>query len=284
MKNQSAVLAIIATVLLACFQNCAKMTFTPATDATLANQSSTTANGGSNTSSNANGDSNSNTTPADSTTQNSSPDPSATPAPGDVVDIGVVKDFMCTQFVELTYDPSQILNIPKRDSSGNCYLVKIISKANYNPSSLNPLSDADVVSRNHDTGPTTHHPYNLGEAMVRMILAGERTIKLSGGKNDTNSITVDNFILVGVAATSQIGDPSYYKAYGTSDATIPNSDSILFKNSAIPLTAFASGGTSTIAPLSLEGQIVIGQDSTLDIRALDCGGIGVVSDIYLLFQ
>jgi hypothetical protein len=34
----------------------------------------------------------------------------------------------------------------------------------------------------------------------------------------------------------------------------------------------------------LDNKISSAVDYTLDVRALDCGGIGVVSDLYVLFQ
>jgi hypothetical protein len=273
MKKRVFFLTVAAAGIMVSFQNCSKMNFVPATDATNASTSGSTV-----TPNEVVAEEPINTSPVSAST----PTPPM-PTPPEVVVLDVVKDFKCQRFIEMTYNPSQVLNIPKRDNNGLCYIVKIISAENFKPSSKNMLIDNEVTSRNHDSA-GTHHPYVLGAQEVRMNLGGERAIKVSGGANDTANITVDNFILVGIAPSSIIGDPTYYKAYGTSDSTLPNTNSILFKDVEIPVKAFATGGTSTIAPLSLAGLIEINKEYTLDFRGLDAGGIGVISDIYILFQ
>jgi hypothetical protein len=274
MKKQKITLIAVSAVLMVAFQNCAQMNFAPATDVLA---ESTSPNGDSLGQTDVNQDNNGNNAGATPT-----PAPTATPP---VVDLADAKPFSCKVFTEITYNPAATLNIPKRDSnSGECFVMKIVSKAIFQKSATNPNQDNDVVSRDHATNTSNHHPFVLGNAMVRMRLGGERAIKLSGGKNDTANILVDNFLLIGIAATSQIGDPQYYKAYGTSDSSAIGYQGVLFKDVTIPVTAFATGGTSTIKPLSLAGQIEIDRDYTLDVRALDAGSYGEVSDIYMLFQ
>jgi hypothetical protein len=180
------------------------------------------------------------------------------------------------------------LHVPARDASGTCYAMKLVQAVSYNPSNQNSVIDRDVISRNHDlknyTADDVHNPYVLGKSALRLYLEGERSLKLAGGLSATAPIQVDNFILVGLAPTKQFGNPFYYLAYGTSDATVHGTSGVLFNNENVNLTAYAVGGTSQVPPISLDNKISSAVDYTLDVRALDCGGIGVVSDLYVLFQ
>jgi hypothetical protein len=118
-------------------------------------------------------------------------------------------------------------------------------------------------------------------------MQGPRNVVLSGAADSTTKITVDNFILVGLKPASASFNASYYHAYGTSDSTIMyngNSDNILLQNSPVLLQPFGSGGTSTLTPLQVDGQMQVGSPTEVDVRALDCGGIGNNSDIYIVFQ
>ena len=201
--------------------------------------------------------------------------------------------FTCTGFTVLSPDSSGILDVPARAAggSGTCYAIKVLNAISFSPSSNNPNHDSEVISRNHDVTSTdpmqTHHPYVLGETTLQIYMEGARGIELSGASNALSSITVDNFILVGVGPTALIADPSYYSAYGTADSTIQldgRTDSIEFRNQAVVLTPFATGGVSTVSPLQLETEIEVQHDYTLDLRALDCGSVGALSDVYLVFQ
>jgi hypothetical protein len=271
MKTQRLVIAACGAVLVLGFQNCSKMSFSPAADQAGLYTDKTSGNG----SDAAEGDNNNN---------GQSGNGANGAGPSDVIDIGVVKNFACKSFVEIPYGAGQVLDIPARDENGLCFVVKIIGKAKFDPSDSNPHVDTDVFSRNHGPGPSTHHPFDMGSEVVRMVMEGGRSIKLSGGKNDKTKITVDNFILVGIAPSSMVGDPAYYKAYGTSDSAVYGSSGILFKDVNIPVKAFATGGVSTIEPLSLDGMIEVKREYSLDVRALDAGASGAVSDIYILFQ
>jgi hypothetical protein len=206
-----------------------------------------------------------------------------------VVDIETVPDSQCKSFVELNTTSGQILDIPARSSAGVCFLAKIISAVKYDEFT-NSNRENDVISRNHDAAggsdsTVIHSPYVLGSKLVRVILHGQRSVKLSGGKNDTSEIHVDNFILVGLAPSAQIGTPSFYKAYGTTDSSLPGTNHVLFKNQEVVVKGFMKMGTSSVDPVPLEGSIELSREYTLDVRALDAGGlIGETSDIYLLFK
>ncbi|RYZ81473.1 MAG: hypothetical protein EOP06_23415 [Proteobacteria bacterium] len=208
---------------------------------------------------------------------------------GPVVDIGDVPEFKCKSFVELDATNGQVLDVPARSTDGVCFLAKLISSVTYDPAESNPNVDNDIVSRDHAGGiyndaERVHSPFNMGSKTVRLLLRGARSVKLSGGKNETSKIVVDNFILVGLSPTAQIGTPSFYKAYGTSDSTVRKTNSVLFKSKEVPLKAFATGGTSTFTALALDGSIEISRDYSLDVRALDAGSAGNTSDIYVIFQ
>jgi hypothetical protein len=257
MKIKAVGVACLFVVGIVAFQNCSQVKFTPTDAASLGSLSV-------------------------------DPNASPNPDPGPVVNIGTVADFSCKTFIDLTVVDGQALDIPARSADGLCYTAKIISAAYFSPSATNPQSDADVISRNHDRGygnvDMLHHPYVLGSRLVRLILHGERTVKLSGGKNDTAAILVDNFILVGIAPIAQIGTPSFYKAYGTLDSGANGNDHVIFKDVNVGLTAFGTGGVSTIAPLKLEGLVEMQREYGIDVRALDAGGVGQNSEIYLLFK
>jgi hypothetical protein len=237
------------------FQNCSKVAFTPTPDGNV------TANA---------------IVPTPTPGPNPTPTPYVDPRPS------------CQKFVTLTASDGQLLDIPALTSDGICYIVKLISKSDYDPSSKNPKSDIEVVSRDHDKSVSdsniTHHPYALGSKTLRLTFNDQRALRLSGAANDTASILVDNFILVGISLSTMKGTPSYYKAYGTKDSCVNGNDHVLFQNVAIPLTAFATGGTSTIRPLDLEGVTELKKEYTLDVRALDAGSVGHNSDIYLLIK
>ncbi len=197
--------------------------------------------------------------------------------------------FTCKSVIELQPPAvGNLLHVPARDSSGVCYTLKIINPSRFSPSSINTLLDLDVVSRNHDNGysdPTKiRHPYVLGESSFGLYLEGERSLKLAGGNSATTGISVDNFILVGLSPIAQLGNPFYYLAYGTKDSTVGDLTGVLFNDQTVPLTAYAVGGTSLVPPLNLDNKVSSKVNYALDVRALDCGGVGTVSNIYVLFQ
>jgi hypothetical protein len=215
-----------------------------------------------------------------------------TPESGNPFNPSQTPEFKCQSIQMISLPSSGALNIPARGDDGVCYAVKLINKSNWSPSNNNPNSDQQVISRNHASSiyndpSLIHAPYLLGSALLDVYLQGERSILLSGGANASSNITVDNFVLIGVMPSSQNSDPHFYKAYGTADSTViynGNTDNIMFMNQAVALTPFASGGTSTIKPLAIDGEMQVKQNYTLDIRAEDCGGSGNNSDIYLVFQ
>lgn len=192
-------------------------------------------------------------------------------------------DYNCKNVIKLTY--TDFLNMPIRDSIGTCYAVKLFDRIENTKSSLTINRDSEVISRNHDAGPTQINPYALGKALIEFKLAGPRTVKLAGGLDAQSPIKVDNYVLVGLYPKDLTTTTDRYKAYGTKDSTIDAKEtSISFRSSMVGLTPFASNGTATLAPLEIVNQADVSLNYILDIRALDCGGARELSDIYLLFQ
>jgi hypothetical protein len=155
--------------------------------------------------------------------------------------------------------------------------------------------DGDVLARDHSRtsgdASQTNKPYVMGKEQSEFRILGPRSVKLSGGLDATAKILVDNFVLVGVYPSAQ--DPkanlnAYYKVMGSSDSSIAvdgsDSHAVKFIDTLIPVIAFASGGTSTLAPLDITSSVQPNIYHKLDLRALDCGGARELSDIYLLFQ
>jgi hypothetical protein len=204
---------------------------------------------------------------------------------------GVCKDFACQSVVALT--ASQLTNIPARTADGICYSYKIISSISSGSSSLTTVHDAEVLSRNHDMGESpdnSQHPYLMGSFQGTITLAGARVVKAAGGLDATTPILVDNYILFGIDASGSDAAASY-TAMGSSDSPANLTDAngvsklgILFQNNFVNFQPFASGGTSSLAPIDLSTVMTPNVAHTLDIRAEDCGGARALSDIYLLFQ
>jgi hypothetical protein len=212
-----------------------------------------------------------------------------------IKDGGQCKDFSC-QTVTTINSAEELMNIPARTADGICYAYRIMNSIANSPSYLTPTIDSSVISRNHDisdSDPTiTHHPYAMGEFQGQFSLLGPRVVKLAGGLSASADILVDNFVLMGVYPTA-VGAPAdlttAYQAMGTSDSSIANvngvdTHAISFMNQLIPIIAFASGGTSSVAPVDITTLSPANIPQTLDVRALDCGGQRQLSDIYILFQ
>jgi hypothetical protein len=251
MKKQSLVGGVFAIVLVVAFQNCSKMTFTstPDTNASESLSSSNSETGGVD--------------------------------PGNVVDLTTVPPAGCSSVKQINYVDGQLLSIPARDAGQVCYIVKLMDKMYYVGDNENKNFDMEVVSDNHG-GLLNNHPKIMGSKKVRVLLGGARSIKVAGGPKGTEPIIVDNFFLVGIAPSALIGNPSDYHAYGTGDSVYTD-NSVLFKNSKVGVTAFSGGGTASVV-LPLDGKIGIGAEYTMDMRALDCGSKGELTDIYLFFQ
>ena len=199
---------------------------------------------------------------------------------------GQCVDFKCTSVVNLPpYSNSNTVNVPARTGDGICYAMKIFDAIARSDSGVTLNKDLDIVSRWHGGAAPTFNPYQMNKALVNFKLLGPRVVKLTGGLNATSPILADNFLVVGlypqVVSTPVI---SQYTSYGSADSTVPGTNYVLFKNQQLPLTPFASGGTATITPLEIVREADTDLNYNLDVRALDCGGIRELSDMYLLFQ
>ena len=202
------------------------------------------------------------------------------------------QDFKCEKVIELT-SLNDLLKIEARDARGLCYAIKLLNGIENSSSSLTKDIDQDVTSRNHDSGATNHHPYNMGTVKTEFRLEGQRVVKLSGGLSETAPILVDNFVLIGVHPADQDVSSdlnSAYSALGTADSTVINektnsdTNAIEFNQTLIPLKKFGTGGTISLSAVDITRSAKPQVIHSLDFRALDCGGSRELSDIYLLFQ
>ncbi len=201
------------------------------------------------------------------------------------------QDFKCEKVIQLT-NLNDLLKVEARDSRGFCYAYKLLSSISNSSSSLTKEIDQEVISRNHDGGPTNHHPYNMGSIKTEFQLEGNRVVKLSGGLSASAPILVDNFILIGVHPADRDVSAdlnSAYTAMGTADSTVidetrGNIGGIEFNSVLIPLKTFGPNGTSTLSALDITRSAQPKIIHALDFRALDCGGSRELSEIYLLFQ
>ena len=206
---------------------------------------------------------------------------------------GRCEDFACKSIVTLT--AAQLTSIPARTSAGICYSYKLMSEIANSSSNLTTTLDTTVLAKNHgrtSDGNLNDAPFLMGQFKGNFQLQGARAVKLAGGNSATAPILVDNFIMTGVypaATASPIDVRKFYRVTGTTDSAIINADSsstgsIQFNSEQLPVVGYASGGTSSIAPIDITSSAAPNVLQTLDIRALDCGGSRQLSDVYLLFQ
>jgi hypothetical protein len=202
-------------------------------------------------------------------------------------DGGKCVEFSCKSIMALA-PVNGLLTVPARTGAGICYSVKLMDAIANSSSKLTSTRDMTVLSRNHDAGGGNRNPYSMGAKVVDFYMEGPHQVKLSGSGMALAPILVDNYVLTGIYPKS-VANPgaSYFHAYGTSDASVIGTDavnSILVNDQPVTVQAFATGGTSTIAPLDITNQVMEKQTYTLDARALDCGGAREMTEVYLLFQ
>ena len=206
---------------------------------------------------------------------------------------GKCEDFACQSVVAITSD--QLTQVPARTSDGICYSYKLMSAIANSSSNLTTVFDNDIMAKNHGRTNDTSlndHPFSMGQFKGNFKLLGARAVKLAGGANATAPILVDNFVMTGVypaATQAPVDVRKYYRVTGTSDAAIVDTKgnstgSIQFDSEQLPVVSYASGGTSSIAPIDITTSATPNVLQTLDVRALDCGGSRELSDVYLLFQ
>jgi hypothetical protein len=143
----------------------------------------------------------------------------------------------------------------------------------------------DITARMHDS--VTPHPRIIGSSAnnaggtksFNLLLLGEREIMLSSNSYGSANIAVDNFILLEVTTPGSI----VLWGSGTADAP-PDSGSILVGGQPVPFTSNASGGTDRFTPVNLASLLPQNQNLVFKASALDCGGVGSTTDVYLLFR
>jgi hypothetical protein len=188
--------------------------------------------------------------------------------------------------------------IPERDCSHTCYYVKLSNAVASQPSSDYTVYDTNVTARDHnnfnDMSPVSPHIVGSSStsagavADVQFVLQGKREIMLSGDTSGSQDIYVDNFILVRL---SQGGKSTYY-GEGTGDSLTYVNSSIPGDNGHInvggqPLQNYLVGaaqGAADFTPTNYGNLFELNTPVELKSEALDCGVVGQVSDIYLLFR
>lgn len=214
------------------------------------------------------------------------PPPVVTPPPAHE-DLDPSKPFACRVFREV---PGFPFSVPARTQEGICYYKKLFDAIAFSNSGsgfqgldVRPRLD-NVLSRGHggDNSPYPIHPYILGRAVFDFKMLGAREVKLSGRPDQLVTIRVDNFVLVGSRKVSE--SRFAYSAYGTADSAIYYTDHIMADDQPVYLNPFGAWGTATIGALPLTERFSVNEDYTLNINALDCGGMQELSEIYVVFQ
>jgi hypothetical protein len=200
----------------------------------------------------------------------------------------------CDSYKELTSP----FVIPERDCSHTCYYIKLSSKVALQNSDDFTVYDQNVLARDHDNYSDLNpkHPHIIGSsskstgavADVQFVLQGEREIMLSGNTSGTQDVYVDNFVLVQLGMG---GQTSYY-GEGSSDSVTYTNSSVAGDNGYINVAGSelknylvgASGGTSNFTPINFGPELQLNTVIDFKSEALDCGQVGQVSDIYLLFR
>lgn len=275
------VYAIFGAVLLAGFQNCGKVQFSNAA------QDASTAVG------NPSNPSNPNPNPA--------PAPLVCPVGSSVVNGGCQ---VCQSFTQLpSGNPSYVI-----PADGNCYSIHIINSVPTQNSS-NWLTHIPYInSRLHGVSTNQNAPpgvigstsgpggsINTGAVWSGNItLAAPRTVTFAGNPTGTGSqsqtqITVDNYLLLQTQSSAQglniFGEGSQDAVPWLNPGTTSNATGPITVNSQpINYYPFATGGTSDITPSDLSSFFPVGDQVNFSAMGLDCGSVGGISDIYLLFQ
>ena len=209
------------------------------------------------------------------------------PPPPVVEEVDPSQPFACRVFREV---PGFPFSVPARTQEGICYYKKLFEAIPFSNSGsgfqglgVRPRLD-NVLSRGHggDNSPYPIHPYILGRVVFDFKMLGAREVKLSGRPDQLVTIRVDNFVLVGSRKLSE--NQFAYSAYGTADSAIYYTDHIVADDQPVYLNPFGAWGTATIGALPLTERFSVNEDYTLNINALDCGGMQELSEIYVVFQ
>jgi hypothetical protein len=187
--------------------------------------------------------------------------------------------------------------VPARDCMGTCYYVKLSSTVPLQNSSDFTLHDTNVWSRNHDSGgQAPSHPYIIGSsatnagaaADIQFMMEGTRQVTLAGDQGGMKDIYVDNYVLLQILqggqttyfAEGSADSPTYQNSSVANDTGFVNVGGTDLKNFQVG----AAGGTSNFNPIDFGNELQTNTVIDFKSEALDCGVVGQVSDIYLLFR
>jgi len=218
----------------------------------------------------------------------------------------------CLQFTELTPNsgPGSSLGnfvIPPPDATQTCYYLHVVNAVDLGSpvaSSTWKTYRNDIEARDHDVSHGNAAPRVIGSILnsngtintgavgsAQITLLGQRTVSLSGSASGNVNMLVDNFILLEMNSKT-LGLQNL--AEGTVDAvpwanpTNPNdmttADITVNGQPITNYVSFASGGTTDIDPVDISSYFPLNDTVSVTTTGLDCGGVGDISDIYILFQ
>jgi hypothetical protein len=188
--------------------------------------------------------------------------------------------------------------IPARDCDHTCYYIKMSSLVPEQASSDFTVYETNVTARDHDNYSDLNpkNPHIIGSSKtstgaigeVNFVMQGAREVILAGDTSGSQDVYVDNFILT---TLKQAGNTSYCGEGSADSVTYTNSsiagDDGYVNVGGAPLKDFlvgAAGGTSNFNPMDFGPKLQLNTVIDFKSEALDCGQVGQVSDIYLLFR
>jgi hypothetical protein len=218
----------------------------------------------------------------------------------------------CNSFVALTANgtgPGYLGSfvVPPPDATQTCYYVHVINSVDLGspvPSSDWQTYRNDIYARDHDVSHGNASPRVIGSTAnadgsintgavgkATFTLLGQRTVSLSGSASGNVNMLVDNFILLEMNS----------KTFGLQNLAEGTADAIPWLNPTVsgsqltgPITvnndpilnyvSFAAGGTTNITPVDISSFFPLNDSVSVTTTGLDCGGVGDISDIYILFQ
>ncbi len=188
---------------------------------------------------------------------------------------------VCNQYIELSGDD---IVVPPRSAGGLCYYIKMVNARPTVSSTNYPEMRTDITARSHDNG-VTPYPRILGARLLEgMMVLGEREIILSGSSSGQAQIQVDNFFLLeSIYETADGLTRRELFGQGTADAPL-SGVGLMVDSQRVNYIPGVAGGTAIINPVDLKPFIPLNRLVDLQISALDCGGVGGTTDIYILFR
>ncbi len=212
----------------------------------------------------------------------------------------------CQSYQELILSNSPLV-IPARDKNQVCYFVhvinQVVSASGGSIASSNWLSARqDIVARSHDLNHANAAPKVIdsvfdGSAIavgavgeLKFTLQGQRNVMMGGNSAGNIPMSVDNFLFLEINSATKGKE---YVAEGSSDSVPfanPNNSSdsstgpITINGQAVPFVSFGTSGTVQVAPVDISNYLPINDQIDFKVTGLDCGNVGDISDVFIMFQ